>query len=165
MPTVVSHRLAKGYRYSLNSYGPGAEWGIAPAGDGRLSTAADCPYGVLPWELLCDRSGRVKAFVFQGDTFTRFDSADMKPFLREGRAVFRYEPYSNDWHEGTLTQHGDTWQWKNLARVEWSIVKTSTGRLATTPDCPYGVLPWELQLDTEGGVVAFVFQGDTYCRT
>ena len=81
---AASHRLATGYSYGLHSYGPGAEWGIAQAGDGRLSTAADCPYGVLPWELQLDAEGGVAAFTFQQDVYRQHVESPYYPAIDLG---------------------------------------------------------------------------------
>lgn len=86
--------------------------------------------------------------------------------------TYRYEPYSNQWHQGTIEASGpNTFIWRNQAGVSWALTPGGAapfGVLNTDAGCPYWNSPggktFEIQRDASGKVIGFRFQGELYRR-
>lgn len=75
---------------------------------------------------------------------------------------YQREPVLNDWHVVSVTVDGTDATWANQAGVSWSLV-VDGGALYSGPDCPYGALRIDVELDGDE-VSALWFGGEAYGR-
>lgn len=90
--------------------------------------------------------------------------------LRSIAGTYRYEPYSNNWHQGTITvESNGQLRWTNQAGVSWNMnPDLQTGVLQKEAGSPYQDQPngqtFVVQRDGSGNITGFQFQGETYKR-
>lgn len=84
--------------------------------------------------------------------------------------TYRYEPYSNDWHQGDLTVVGaNALRWTNKAGASWTLTPDAQGHiLMKSAGSPYMDTPdgdrFEIQRNGNGEVTGFRFLGEIYHR-
>lgn len=90
--------------------------------------------------------------------------------LQSIAGTYRYEPYSNNWHQGTITIVNNAGlRWTNQAGVSWDMTPDlQTGVLQKAEGSPYQDQPngraFIVQRDASGQITGFQFQGETYKR-
>lgn len=87
--------------------------------------------------------------------------------------AYRYEPYSNPWHEGQITQlNASTLLWTNQAGVSWKLLVPANSERIEVLNKEPGSLYWnapggqnfQIVRDARGRVTGFRFQNEMYLR-
>jgi hypothetical protein len=100
-----------------------------------------------------------------GSVLVGLDYADMStlPLSAIGGRYQRL-PVENEFHDVMVTVEGDLATWSNEAGVSWALL-VRDGVLYTGPDCIYGEVAVDVELETGGlDVVGLWFGGERYSR-
>ena len=89
--------------------------------------------------------------------------------MTEAIGTYRYEPYQNNWHQGTISNAGNGMlRWTNQAGVSWNLISDGSDVLRKEPGSPYQGQPagqqFELLRGANGAITGFRFNNGVYNR-
>jgi hypothetical protein len=130
--------------------------------DGDLGDLKQCPAGYTTVRF--EKYPQVWPF---DDVYCRVCMLDTH-LLNMVPGAYQTAVVKNNWHVGTIAQHGSAYRWTNKAGASWGLTPDLAKlQLTAGPDNPYNKTgPREFKLIVSGGrLTGFKFGGDTFQRT
>ncbi len=149
----------------------GVSWDLHPdLNSGVLRKDAGSVYQDMPggqqFQIVRGSNGQVTGFRFMNEIYSRKGSLQVT--VQSLLGSYRYEPYSNGYHQGTISDLGNgVLKWTNQAGYSWDLVPDlAAGVLRKRDGSPYQTSPggqqFQILKGSAGEITGFRFLGEVY---